>query len=314
MIENYISKISFTPLKADKIEAVEVPVDGLTSYLYYDYSKQLHFIVKSDEYITENRKGIKVKNIDLDLINYGKHSFIDIICTHTDFNNEFTQIIEQIIEHYNLNRNISKAIKITINKWYYFFEKDNKVVLNESEIKGIIGELLFIKNSINKVPDKNFILTAWKGPESGLRDFNFVSFDVEVKASSKEIGHVHTINGQIQLNSDSIPLFVYSVNLKKSNSENSFTLKKLIDEICLEIGDDSFVLNDFFEKLEMANVLITNVDSYNCYSYELKDILTIKISKDNLNDFLIKNENTRISNIKYDFDFNGLTNTDIQFL
>lgn len=310
MLENYISKLNFSSLNAEKIKALEIPIEGLNSYLYYDYSKQLHFIIKSDEIITENRKGIKVKNANLDIIDYGKYSFVDLICTHEDFKNEFIQIIEQIIEHYNQNKNLSKAIKITINKWYYFFEKDTNIDLSEFEVKGLIGELLFIKNFITIISN-NALINAWKGPESGLRDFNFKLFDVEVKTSSKEVGHVHTINGQIQLKSETIPLFIYSISLKKSESENSINLKKLIDYISLEIGEDSFLLNDFYEKLEKVNVLVSKVDTYNTYSYELKNILTIKICVDNLNDFLINNQITRISNIKYDYDFNGLENNEI---
>ena len=119
MLKTYISQLDYTSLKDDKIEAKQVPVDGLTCYIYYDHSKQLHFIIKSEEEISENRKGIKVKKSILDLIGYGKNSFIDLICTHTDFENEFIQIIEQIIEHFNQSKNIIKAIKVIIGKWYY---------------------------------------------------------------------------------------------------------------------------------------------------------------------------------------------------
>lgn len=310
MIKNYISKLSYVSFKEDKIKALEIPIKGLKTYIYYDYSKQIHFIIKSKETINENRKGIKVKHSTLDLIDLGKDSFIDIICTHKDFQKEFIQIVEEIINHFKQNKDIVKAIKFTINKWYYFFEKDREIDLSESEIKGLIGELLLIKN-LSEKKDYKEIIKAWNGPESGLRDFNFDNFDIEVKTSTKEIGHVHTINGQIQLKSEDIILYVYSVSLKKSDSANSITLKKLIDFICLEIGYDSFLLNDFFAKLEKLHVLVPKTENYNHFSYELNNILTIKINKENLNQFLVENTNTRISNLKYDYDFNGLINSKI---
>lgn len=310
MIENYISQLNYTSLRDDKIEALEIPIIDLKTYLYYDYSKQLHFIIESKDSINENRKGIKVKSSNLDIINFGKHTFIDIICTREDFKQEFIQILGQIIDHFKENKDISKAIKFTINKWYYFFEKDSNIDLDESQIKGLIGELYFIKNLSEKIEFKDLI-KAWKGPESGLRDFNFKNFDVEVKTSSKEIGHVHTINGQVQLKSDDIPLYIYSVSLKKSESSNSITLKKLIDSICLELGDDSFQLNDFFEKLEKINVLVPKTEIYDHFSYELRNILTVQINNENLQEFLVENSNTRISYIKYDYDFNGLPSVEI---
>ena len=154
-------------------------------------------------------------------------------------------------------------------------------------------------------------MNAWKGPEKGLRDFNFDNFDVEVKTSSKEIGHVHTINGQFQLKSVNIPLFIYSVSLKKSDSGNSLTLMKLIDEICIFIGNDSFLLNDFFKKLEEIGININQAENYDHFSYELRNILIVKIDNTNIDNFLLANDNTRISNLKYDFDFNGLQSSEI---
>lgn len=310
MLKNYISKLDYTSLNDERIKAIEIPLEGLNAYLFYDPSKQIHLIFKSNDTINENRKGIKVKKSTLDLINYGKHDFIDIICTHQDFKNEFVQIIDQIIVHFKENNDLVKAITFTINKWYYFFEKDNIIDLTESEIKGLIGELFLIKNLSNTKNYKD-IIKAWMGPESGLRDFNFETFDIEVKTSSKEVGHIHTINGQLQLKSDNIPLYVYSVSLKKSDSSNSVTIKKLIDSICIDIGDDAFLLNDFFEKLEKANVLVTKTNNYDHFSYELKNILTVKLDSGNLHLFLMENNNTRISNLKYDYDFNGLENTEI---
>lgn len=310
MIDKYISKLEFTSFKNDKIKAVEVPINGLKSYIYYDYSNLLHLIIKSDVSIKENRKGIKVCNSTLDIIDVGKHNYIDIVCTHKDFKVEFVEIVEQIITHFKKNKDLLKAIKYTINRWYYFFEKDLNNELSISEIIGLIGELLFIKNNLNNYSYKE-IINSWKGPESGLRDFNFDNYDIEVKTSAKEIGHVHTINGQIQLRSDNSPIYVYSVSLKKSNSTNGLTIKKLIDFICLEISFDSLLLNDFFEKLEKLKVIVPTADQYDDYSYELNNILILKIDHLNVEQFQVKNKNSRISNLKYDYDFNGLKSVEI---
>lgn len=311
MIDKYISQLDVTSFKNDKIKAIALPINGIKSYVYYDQSNLLHLIIISNESIKENRKGIRVSNRTLDIIDVGRHNFIDIVCTHKDFKVEFIEIVEQIISHFNKNKDLLKAIKYTINKWYYFFEKDLNNELSVSEIIGLIGELLFIKNNLDNYTSKE-IINSWKGPESGLRDFNFDNYDVEVKTSSKEIGHVHTINGQIQLKSDKTPVYVYSVSLKKSDSNNGLTIKKLIDYICLEISFDSFLLNDFFEKLEKLKVTVPTAEQYDDYSYELNNILIIKIDHSNFEQFQIKNNNSRVSNLKYDYDFNGLKSAEIR--
>jgi hypothetical protein len=314
MISNYIQRLQPTSIKAEKIQALEYPIDGLKTYLYYDNYKRLHFLIQSEELIVENRKGIKIINSEVDLINIGKFKFIDIICTHEHFIEEFSKILDQIIELFKSINDISKSIKIILNKWYYFFEKEDTTELTESVIKGLLGELIFINSNVNNFTDQKDLLNCWYGPESGLRDFNFMNFDVEVKTSSKEVGHVHAINGQIQLKSTSATLYIYSISLKKSNSENAITLKKLIDKICLDICNDTFALNTFFEKLEKNNIILTSADKYDKYSYEIKDILTVKITQDNLDQYLLNNSNTRISNMKYDYDFNGIKNSEIIFI
>ena len=312
MIEKYLSQLEFPELKEQKIKAVEIPVDSLKTYMYYDDLKHLHVIFKSDTSVVENRIGIKVTMKKLDLIDHGKFSFIDVVCMNKDAQEEFLKIVTQIIEHFNEHKDIAKAIKIIINKWYFFLQKDNGTKLNENEVKGLIGELLYMKNRPNHVPLET-VVKAWKGPEAGLRDFNFKSFDVEVKASTKEVGHVHTISGGIQLNSEEIPLYVYSVSLKKSESTNAVTLNKLAENLCLEAGTDSLLLNSIFEKFEELGAFIPELNEYDHFSYELKNILCVKIDQSNLSDFLIDNEKTRISNIKYDFDFNGLNNNEIDY-
>ena len=65
MLKNYISKLDYTTLNDERIKAIEIPLEGLNAYLFYDPSKQIHLIFKSNDTINENRKGIKVKKSTL---------------------------------------------------------------------------------------------------------------------------------------------------------------------------------------------------------------------------------------------------------
>ena len=58
--------------------------------------------------------------------------------------------------------------------------------------------------------------------------------------------------------------------------------------------DTSFMISNMIK----VCVLALEADRYNCYSYELKNILTVKITENTRNDFLVYNTNTRISNLK----------------
>ena len=66
------------------------------------------------------------------------------------------------------------------------FKKEKFDGLSEEEIRGLIGELLFIKNFSNKKADfKNNIL-KWKGCENGLHDFETIKSKIEIKTFSSE--------------------------------------------------------------------------------------------------------------------------------
>ena len=53
----------------------------------------------------------------------------------------------------------------------------------------------------------------------------------------------------------------------------------LVSKFCQTLGIKvNKELNDFFEKLEKVNVLVPKTENYNHFSYELNNILTIKIN------------------------------------
>ena len=67
-----------------------------------------------------------------------------------------------------------------INIWIRFFKKKKFEGLSEEEIRGLIGELLFIKKfSLNENFKDNIL--RWKGCENGLHDFDFKEKKAEIK-------------------------------------------------------------------------------------------------------------------------------------
>lgn len=305
-LHQFINNIDRTSENSDKIKAIKYPNTDLEIYAYYDNTKCLHLLIDSEINIVENRKGLKIKNEQLDVLNLGKKKFLNFYCTSPEFSSNFIKIFEEILYDHSNRRDLEKSIKIIINKWYFFFEKENDIELNDQEVIGIIGELYFVKKFFSNNNDLN-ILDYWKGPDKFPNDFSFPSFNVEVKASAKEIGHVHTINGQNQIYLiDNFPLFIYSVSLKKTASESALTLRKLVNELIDIFSVDPYILNNFFEKLELLRINPYKCDMYDSIKVEIRSILTIKVSEDNIVSFTLENKNSRISNIKYDLDLNGL--------
>ncbi len=313
-LEKFILSVDKTANHTDKIKAEKFPNNELEIYAYYDDSNCLHFLIDTELNIIENRKGLKIKNEFIEVINKGKTHFLNFYCSAPDFEPNFIKIFEEILSDYKARKDLEKSIKIIINKWYFFFEKEKQVQLNDQEVIGAIGELYFINEYITKTNDIE-ILKYWKGPEKYPNDFSFPNYDIEIKTSTKEIGHVHTINGQTQITLvDDMPLFLYSLSLKRTASESSITLEKIVNALIEAFSIDAYTLNSFFEKLELLSVNPYECETYNNIKVELKDVLTIKIEKSNINSFTISSSNTRISNVKYDLDLNGLENVTYEIL
>jgi hypothetical protein len=306
-LDEFITSVDKINIKnSEKIKANKYPNDDLDIYAYYDQSKYLHLLIDTDLLFTENRKGLKIKNETIEIIDQGERHFLDFYCTSPDFISNFIKIFNEIIEDYKVRKNLDKSIKIIVNKWYFFFEKEKTKRLSDQVILGLIGELYFIKEYFEKNDSSN-ILNNWKGPESYPNDFSFQNYDIEVKVSTKEIGHVHTINSESQITIvDDTFLYLYSLSFKRSASESAITLQKLINYIVDFIGDDQYLLNDFYEKLEFLEINPYDVAIYDDIKVELRNVLTTKITSENIPNYSIRNVNNRISNIKYDIDINGL--------
>lgn len=201
-------------------------------------------------------------------------------------------------------------------KWSSFFENKKSERLTIDQIKGLFGELLFLKNKLsNSTSNVDDTLKSWKGPYDQGHDFVFDFKDFEIKTVEKSKNNIH-ISSEFQLESDEgkeLELVVISVT---TNPINGISIKNLIDEIKIIVlnnfGDNSILLNALFQKgLTFSNLefydnykfLPINETSYNCDDEKFpklnKSILPIEINTVKYNIRLNLIENFIISEKKY---------------
>lgn len=68
-------------------------------------------------------------------------------------------------------------------KWQTLLQKVSADILSSNAQKGLIGELIFLKDMISK-EGVNQALAAWTGPEGSDQDFNFETFWAEIKTTA----------------------------------------------------------------------------------------------------------------------------------
>ena len=116
-------------------------------------------------------------------------------------------------------------------KWSSFFENKKSERLTIDQIKGLFGELLFLKNQLlNSTLNVDDILKSWKGPYDEGHDFVFDFKDFEIKTVENSKNNIR-ISSEFQLESEKgkeLELVVVSVIIV---AMNGVSIKNLIDEI-----------------------------------------------------------------------------------
>jgi hypothetical protein len=189
-------------------------------------------------------------------------------------------------------------------KWSSFFVNKRNEALSKDDVKGLIGELLYLKNLlIDSKLHVDDILLSWRGPYEDGQDFIFDFTDFEIKTIEKTKNNVR-ISSEFQLDSEKgkkIELVVISVEF---DIENGISLKSITNEIksivLYKLGDNSI----FIIALSQKGLTIGDLERYDIYRF--KPIL--ETSYDSSNDTfpkLIKSQlPEQINKLKYNIRLN----------
>lgn len=153
----------------------------------------------------------------------------------------------------------NQAITCAIIRWKYWkemFGKRKQTVLDKQEIKGLIGELLILKEGILTRWGEERAVQAWMGPLFGHKDFEIDDTWYEVKSVNENALQVK-ISSFEQLESDRKGhLIVVRLEDTSTVAENSININKLVAEIISVITD-----------VESLRILQTKLDNIG-YSFD----------------------------------------------
>lgn len=184
---------------------------------------------------------------------------------------------------------VYRALTNRYQAWKKLFKPNHRTLL-ESEVMGLIGELLFLRDIAFIHWGVDIALDSWTGPEKTHKDFSHKNEWYEVKSISagKETVHISSIE---QLDSNVVgTLYIYSLE-KMSPSFNGVKLNDLVTSIATSLNT---VQRDiFFNKIEQFgydfspeyNNLVYTVTDESAYLVDtnfpriLRQDLSVAISK-----------------------------------
>lgn len=168
------------------------------------------------------------------------------------------------------------AIVVRFHQWKKMFVSSKKDFLNESQIMGLIGELLFLRDQLSKRIGLPEALRSWSGQELTHKDFSYGDTWSEVKTIRRSSQAVH-ISSLEQLDSEHDgELAVYALE-KMSTEYNGITLNKLIVDIRNRFSDSDD--RDLF----MSKVALQGYEYHNYYDdfvFELIYCKNFRVSED----------------------------------
>ena len=141
-----------------------------------------------------------------------------------------------------------KTVLKRLEKWQYFLKSRRKVI-DKRQLKGLIGELLFLKHYLLKNYDVEDALTFWRAPLQSVQDFEFSSFAVEVKTKSSVNSITISAYEQLFSELDHLLLYVATLNDSTDKTLEAFNIYDLIDKIRDDIKTKNSVLEEKFNNL-----------------------------------------------------------------
>lgn len=205
--------------------------------------------------ITENGRNEKVKSTKLIDVNLNRRedgkmalSFDLLDKAYESMFVVFCKDMILICEKAGRDMAISNAL-IRWKYWKEMFGKRQSTLLDKSEVKGLIGELIELKEHFIPAYGVADAISSWMGPLLGHKDFEVSDTWYEVKCVNEDAVQV-AISSIEQLESD-VDGHLVVVRLEDTSLTNagSITLNRLVFEV-MEMIKDPEVLEQFRIKLD----------------------------------------------------------------
>ena len=159
-----------------------------------------------------------------------------------------------------------------LNRWQEFLRKQRSELLTVEKIRGLIAELMFLKNHLIPAFGAGAAVQFWQGPEGSPQDFNVNVSALEVKCKlASSTPHV-TITSADQLCPQLSEMYLFVVTLGNSahDAPDAITLPGLVTQIRSVLqAENPSVLERFNDLLFLVGYV--DSDGYREFSFVLAD-------------------------------------------
>lgn len=249
---------------------------------------------------------LKIAEKSIDSVVFVELSVIDPVLYRT-FYNFSMEVAQLIISEYD---DPMKAIEKSMQNWGHLLS--HRLVLDENEQIGLLGELLFLQALIQSYGVNTE--RSWIGPLKERHDFRLVATEIEVK-STTTARRIHTIHslGQLEASPKST-LFLLSLQFEMAgNAASGATLPERIQAIRFLLAGSIEHLDSFNSKLSKLGYLDHDAAIY-CSRRKLRGLAELvpissrfpRLSRAILDSHVPGGQGARILHAEYNVNVEGL--------
>ena len=238
------SNIRLNGILADKSHLLEF-------YWAKDSFGNLLFVLNAASEIIVNSKIPQLNGIEISIGKHDRNNQLVFTLASKEDKDMFHTLCKDLIESTKDMKDEEYAIKTVLKrleKWQYFLKSRRKII-DKRQLKGLIGELLFLEHYLLKNYDAEDALTFWRAPLQSVQDFEFSSFAVEVKTKSSVNSITISAYEQLFSELDHLLLYVATFNDSTDKTLEAFNIYDLIDKIRDDIKTKNSILEEKFNNL-----------------------------------------------------------------
>ena len=273
--------------------------------LFIGIDDQGRFAIKYRGNFIPERRIISVAGIEINQYQNEDFNTLQFSLTDSDNKELFFTFCEDIIEATRVVSDKSHAYKTILNRYYSWKKMFSapKQVLSESEIMGLMGELLFLRDFLFEKYGKGDAIKGWSGQELTHKDFSYNNRWYEVKAihSGRTSVKISSLEQLESINDGELVVFSLEkmsssydgikINALAVNILNSLELDSQKDQFLTSILSRGFTFDDNYDESVFALISMTRFEVNSSFP---------RLTSDDLNDAILK--------VQYDLSLPSLNN------
>lgn len=233
-------------------------IHPLNLQIGYYSSEYKSIIVMDTGIVTDIPSSFAVRAVNTELANGSW--ILEFQLVHHYFEEEFLRLCWDMIE---ATEKFDEPLKDMISRylsWQKFLQYTTKDIMSFQKQKGLLGELIFLKECIEKIGCESAI-SSWNGPDGSDQDFLFENSWAEVKSIALATEKVR-ISSLQQLEQEVDGILVINILEKSVQGGGRISLPDIVDELRNIMIENSKVLDRFEMKLFKCGYRDDDISEY----------------------------------------------------